>query len=144
MQNLCSSVNALFRGTEVVKHPFYSMGPKMMLRSVSEHSANVQHVKMQNLCFGPECTISGYRSCEASILLHWTRNDVWECFGAFRYPSARKRCKTCVSVLNALFRVTNVAMHAFSSIGTKMAFGSVTERFANFWHVTRCKTCVRA
>jgi hypothetical protein len=70
MQNLCSSVNALFRGTEVVKHPFYSIGPKIMLRSVSEHSANLENVKMQNLCFGPECTISGYRSCEASILVH--------------------------------------------------------------------------
>jgi hypothetical protein len=64
--------------------PFYSIGPKVMLRSVSEHSANLENVKMQNLCFGPECTISGYRSCEASILVHWTRNDVWECFGAFR------------------------------------------------------------
>jgi hypothetical protein len=32
MQNLCfGSPNALFQGTEVVKHPFYSIGPKMML-----------------------------------------------------------------------------------------------------------------
>jgi hypothetical protein len=38
--------------------------------------------------FGPKCTISGYRSCEASILLHWTQKDVWECFGVFRKPSA--------------------------------------------------------
>jgi hypothetical protein len=35
---------------------------------------------MQNLCFRPECTISGHQSCEASILLHWTENDVQECF----------------------------------------------------------------
>jgi acid stress-induced BolA-like protein IbaG/YrbA len=28
---------------------------------------------MQNLCFGTECTISGYWSCEISILLHWTQ-----------------------------------------------------------------------
>jgi hypothetical protein len=34
-----SSLNALFQGTEAVKHPFYTIGPK---------------------------------------------NDVWECFGAFR------------------------------------------------------------
>jgi hypothetical protein len=45
---------------------------------------------MQNLCFKPECTIWGYRSCEygfvtkASILLRWTQNDYLECFGAFR------------------------------------------------------------
>jgi hypothetical protein len=23
-----------------------------------------------------------YQSCEASILLHWTKIDVWVCFGA--------------------------------------------------------------
>jgi hypothetical protein len=40
--------------------------------------------KMKNSCKGLEYTISGYKSCEASILVHWTQNDVWECFGAFR------------------------------------------------------------
>jgi hypothetical protein len=41
---------------------------------------------MQNLCFGPECSISGYQSCEngfepnASILLHYTKNDGLDCF----------------------------------------------------------------
>jgi hypothetical protein len=32
-----SSLNTLFWGTEVVKHPFYSIGPNMMFESVSEH-----------------------------------------------------------------------------------------------------------
>jgi hypothetical protein len=116
----------LFRGTEVVKHPFYSIGPKLMFGSVSEHFAkhrqltwcktcvrasmhyfwvpklwnisigpkmmfgsvseyftNLRQEKDVKLVFGTECTISGYQSCEASILLHWTQNDVWECFGAF-------------------------------------------------------------
>jgi hypothetical protein len=65
-----------------------------MFGSVSEHFANVQQVKdvnlasepectiwgtkMQNLCSEPEYTVSGYRSCEASILLHLTQNDVCE------------------------------------------------------------------
>jgi hypothetical protein len=40
-----SSRNALFQGIEVVKHPFYSIGPKMMFGSVSEHFANLWHVK---------------------------------------------------------------------------------------------------
>jgi hypothetical protein len=40
-----SGLNTLFRGTEVVKHPFYSLGPKMMFGSVSEHFANLRHVK---------------------------------------------------------------------------------------------------
>jgi hypothetical protein len=36
---------ALFRGTEVVKHPFYSIRPKIVFGSVSEHFANLRHVK---------------------------------------------------------------------------------------------------
>jgi hypothetical protein len=48
---------------------------------------------MQNICFRAEYTISGCQSCEASILLRWTQNDVWECFGAFHKPLAHKRCK---------------------------------------------------
>jgi hypothetical protein len=49
MQNLCLGLNGLFRGTEVVKHPFYSIGPKMMFRSVPVHFANLQHVKVAKL-----------------------------------------------------------------------------------------------
>jgi hypothetical protein len=97
---------------------------------------------MQNLCFSPECTISGYRSCEASILLHWNQNDVWECFGHFANLLHVKRCKTWVSGLNALFLGTEVAKHPFYSIGTKMMFRSVSENFANLLHVKRCKTWV--
>jgi hypothetical protein len=45
MKTCVSVLNALFRGTKVVKHPFYSIGPKMMFGSVTEHFAIVQHVK---------------------------------------------------------------------------------------------------
>jgi hypothetical protein len=64
---------------------------------------------MRNSCFGPDCTILGYRSCEygfvteASILLHWTENNDWECLEHFIILWKVKRCKTCVSALNALF-----------------------------------------
>jgi hypothetical protein len=34
-----SGLYALFLGTEVVKHPFYSIRPKMMFGCVSEHIA---------------------------------------------------------------------------------------------------------
>jgi hypothetical protein len=54
-------LNALFRGTKVVKHPFKSIGPKMMFWSVSWHFANLGHVKDAKLVFEPECTISGYK-----------------------------------------------------------------------------------
>jgi hypothetical protein len=46
--------------------------------------------------------------------------------------------KSCVSGLNALFRRTKVVKHPFYSIGTKMMFRSVSERF----DVKRCETCV--
>jgi acid stress-induced BolA-like protein IbaG/YrbA len=47
----CVSVlNALFQGTEVVKHPFYFIGPKMMFGSVSEHFTNLQQVKRCKTC----------------------------------------------------------------------------------------------
>jgi hypothetical protein len=46
-----SGLNVLFWGTEVVKHPFYSLGPKMMLGSVSEHLAYLRHVKDAKLVF---------------------------------------------------------------------------------------------
>jgi hypothetical protein len=50
---------------------------------VSDDFTILRHVQDTKLVFEPECTISGYESCEASILVHWTQNDVWECFGAF-------------------------------------------------------------
>jgi hypothetical protein len=45
-----SGLNALFRGTKVVKHPFYSIGPKMMFASVSNDLANFQHAKRCKTC----------------------------------------------------------------------------------------------
>jgi hypothetical protein len=55
-----------------------------MFRSVSVHFANLRHVKIAKLVLlEPKCTISGYQSCEISILVHWTQNDVWESFKAF-------------------------------------------------------------
>ena len=75
-----SGQNAQLRGTEVAKmvsqqkHSFYSIRLKMIFGSVLEDFANLRHVN--NLCFGPECTVTGYRSCKngfaikASVLLH--------------------------------------------------------------------------
>jgi hypothetical protein len=55
-----------------------------------------------------------------------------------------KRCKTCVSGLNALFRGTEVVKHPFYSIGPKMMFGSATEHFANLRQVKDAKLVFRA
>jgi superoxide dismutase len=45
-----SDLNALFQGTEVVKHPFYSVGPKMMFGTTLEYFANLHHVKRWKTC----------------------------------------------------------------------------------------------
>jgi hypothetical protein len=45
MQNFCSSLNALFWGTKVVKQPFKFIGPKMMYAIVSDDFTNLQHVE---------------------------------------------------------------------------------------------------
>jgi hypothetical protein len=79
-----TGLSALFPETKVVKHLFYSIGPKMLFRSVSVHFANLQHVKVAKLVFEAACTILWYRSCETSILVHWTQSDAWERFKAFQ------------------------------------------------------------
>jgi hypothetical protein len=60
------------------------LDPKWWLGVFRSISQTIGRTKMKNSCYGPEYTISGYQSCEASILVHWTQNDDWECFGAFR------------------------------------------------------------
>jgi acid stress-induced BolA-like protein IbaG/YrbA len=45
-----SGLNVLFRGTEIVRHQFYSIGQKMMFGSVSDHFTNVRLVKKCKTC----------------------------------------------------------------------------------------------
>jgi hypothetical protein len=60
----------------------------------------------------------------------------------------KKRCNTCVSGPNALFRGTEVAKivsypkHPFYSTGAKMRIESVFQHFRYLRNVKRCKTCV--
>jgi hypothetical protein len=41
-------------------------------------------------------------------------------------PGHLKKCKSCVSGLNALFQGTEIVKHPFYSRGPKMMFGSVS------------------
>jgi hypothetical protein len=133
-------LNALFRGTEVVKHPICSIGLKMMFGSVSYHFANLRHVRRWKSCLlGPKCTIFGVPKLWS---LQSTLLDPKWCFSVFCKASAHKRCKTSVSGLNALFPGTKVVKHPFLSIGPKMMFGSVSKHFANLRHVECWKTRV--
>jgi hypothetical protein len=56
MQNLCLWTYCTVLGTEVEKmlsqqkHPFYSIRPQIMFRSVSEHFNNRLHVKRSKTC----------------------------------------------------------------------------------------------
>jgi hypothetical protein len=67
-----------------VQYPFDYIRPKMMFGGLWELLADLRHIKDAIVVFGPECTISRYRSCDATILLHLTQNDVSEGFVAFR------------------------------------------------------------
>jgi hypothetical protein len=118
MQYLCSSQYALFRGTKVAKHSFYLIGTKTMFGSVSTKFAKHPFYSI------------GTKMMFGSVSEHFA--NLWYA----------KRCKTCVSGLNALFRGTKVVKHPFYNIGSKMIFGSVSENFANLQRVRRCKTCV--
>jgi hypothetical protein len=60
MQTCVSGLNALFRGNEVVKHPFYSIGPEIMFGCVLEHFAYLRHVKRCKTCVsGPNALFRG-------------------------------------------------------------------------------------
>ena len=117
-----SSLNALFRGTEVVKivphqmNPFYSIGPKMMFGSVLEHFGNLRHVKRCKTC------VSGlnalFRGTEVAKIVLQRKQPFYSIRPKMMFGSVLehitnlwhvKRCKTCVSDLNALFRSTEVA-----------------------------------
>jgi hypothetical protein len=102
----------------------------MIFGTVLENFGNLQNVKSDKTCVsgfnalfrGTEVAKNGFTR-NGSILLHWTGNDVLECFRAFQKHSLCKRYKTFVSGVNALFRGTEVAkmvsrqMHAFNSLG---------------------------
>jgi hypothetical protein len=144
--------NALFRGIEVAKHPLYSIRPKMMFGSVSEDFTNLWHVKRCETCvWGTKCTTLVHRSSGATTVLHLNQNPLFRGIEVAKHPfysigpkmtfgsvsehfanlRHAKRCKTCVSVLNALFRGNEVAKHPFYSIRPKMMFGSGLNHFAN-------------
>jgi hypothetical protein len=105
-----SGLNALIQGTEIAKHPFYSIRPKMMFGSVSEHFANLRHVKRCKTCVsGMNALFQGTEA--AKHLFYSIRPKMM--FGSLSEHFANLRhlkwCKSCVSGLYALFRGTEVA-----------------------------------
>jgi hypothetical protein len=97
MQNLCSHSNALFRGTKVSNHPFYSIGTKMMFGSVSEHFTNLRHVKICKTCVSGSNALFRCTKVEKHPFYSIGTKMM---FGSVSEHSANlrdvKRCKTCV------------------------------------------------
>jgi hypothetical protein len=62
MHNLCLGTECTVSGYRSCEQLFYSIGPKLMFGSVSEHFSNLQQVKDVKLESEPQCTISGYQS----------------------------------------------------------------------------------
>jgi acid stress-induced BolA-like protein IbaG/YrbA len=115
-----SSLNALFRGTKVAKHPFYSIGPKMMYGSVAEHFYNLFHVKRWKLvCSGLNALFRGTNVAKDpfySIRPKMMFRSVSEHFDV-------KRCKTCVSGMCALFRAVKLWSIHSSTLHPKLYMG---------------------
>jgi hypothetical protein len=76
MRNLSSGLNAQFRATEVVNHPFYSIGPKMMFESVSEHFI-IGTLNMQNLSSGLNALFRGNEVVKHAIYSIVMFGSVW-------------------------------------------------------------------
>jgi hypothetical protein len=120
------------------------LDPKWCLGVFRSISLTLGTSKMKNSCKGLEYSISGYHSCEASILVHWTQNDVWECSEHFANPRHVKDKKLMCRAWMHYFGGTKVVKHPLLSIGPKMMFGSVSEHFANPRHVKDEKVMFRA
>ena len=139
------------------KHRFYPIRPRMMFGSVLEHIANLRHAKRCKTCVSSLNAF--FRGTEVAKMVSQQKHPFYPIkpkmmFGSVLEHIANlrhvKRCKTCVSALNALFRCTEVAKmvsqrkQPFYSIRPKMMFGSVLEHITNLRHVKRCKPCVSA
>jgi hypothetical protein len=79
-----SSLNALFQGTELVKHPFYSIGPKNDVWECFKDFANLRHIKRGKISVSSLTALfQGTEVLKHPFYTIGPKNDVWECFGAF-------------------------------------------------------------
>jgi hypothetical protein len=114
-----------------------------MFGSVSEHFANLRHLKRWKTCVsGPNALFRGTKLAKDPFYSIGTKMMFGSASEHFANLQHVKKLQNLCSCLNAQFRGTHVAKHPFYSIGTKMMFGSISEHFAYLRHVKRCKTCV--
>jgi hypothetical protein len=126
----------------------------MMFGYLLEHLENLWHVKRCKTCNSGMNAISWCTEA-AKMVTHQMHlfysiglKMMFDCL-LEQLENLRnvKRCKTCVSGMNALFWCTEVAeivskkMYPFYSIGPNVMFGCLLEHFENLQHVKRCQTC---
>jgi hypothetical protein len=83
MHYLCFGPECTYRGTKVVKHPFYSIGTKMIFGSVQSILLTFGTYKMQNLCSSLNALFRGTEVAMHPFYSIGPKNDIWECFGVF-------------------------------------------------------------
>jgi hypothetical protein len=133
MHNLCSCLNALFRGTKVMKHPFYSIGTKMMFGCISEHFTNLRHVKICKTCVSdPNALFRGTKVVKNPF--YSTRTKMM--FGSVSEHSANlrlvKRCKTCVRTQMHCFGVPKLGSVHSTPLEPKWCLGVFQSIFLTF------------
>jgi hypothetical protein len=103
--------------------------------------------KMQNFCFGNVCTTLVYRSCgngfalNASILLHWTPNDVWFCFWAFRKPSACKKMQKLCFGPKCTILVYRSCRNGFATNASILLHFPPNDVWLSFWAFRKPSAC---
>jgi hypothetical protein len=117
----------------------------MMFGCLLEHLKNLQHVKRYKNCNSGMKAISWYTEVAKTVThqMHPFNSIGPKVMFGFLLEHLEnlrhvKRCKTCVSGLDALFQCNDVVkmvsqqMHAFYSSGPKVMFGCLLEHLENF------------
>jgi hypothetical protein len=126
------SLNKLFRGIEVVKHPFYLKWCLGVFRSISLTFDRWQDAK---LVFWAWMHYFGVpRIWNISIGHKMMFGSVSEHFGNHQQVT---RCKTFVPSLNTLFRGIEVAKHPFYSIWPNWCLGVCVRAWMHFLGVPK-------
>jgi acid stress-induced BolA-like protein IbaG/YrbA len=121
-----SGLYALFQGTEVAKHPSYSIRPKMMFRSVSEHFPNLRHLTrcktsvscLNALFYCNEVAKHPFYSIRPKMMF----GSVSEHIANIRHV---KRCKVVFRAWKHYFRVTKLRSIHSTQLDPKWCSGVI-------------------
>jgi acid stress-induced BolA-like protein IbaG/YrbA len=119
-----SGLNPLFRGTEVVRHPFNSVGTKIMIGSVSKHFANLRHVKRRKACVsGMKALFRGTMVVKHPLYSIGTKMMFWSVSEHFANLRHVKKWKTYVRAWMHYFEVPKLWSIHSSQLDLKWCLG---------------------